>query len=69
LLGSAKTYNCQQVIFGPIVVPKETDALDETKDADKEFLLAMKMNSTTMCLLSLLLTDKSVRWLSTIVEP
>jgi hypothetical protein len=31
----AKIYNCQQVILVYVLVPNETDALYETKDADK----------------------------------
>jgi hypothetical protein len=59
LLGSAATYNSQQAILGTVVMPKSTDALDETQDADKKILLARKMNDTAMCLLNLSLTYKA----------
>jgi hypothetical protein len=58
LLGSTKTYKCHKDILGYIVVCKESDAFYEKKDADKNLLLARKMNSKTMCLISLPLTDK-----------
>jgi hypothetical protein len=54
LLGSADSYSCQQVV---IVVPKESDVLYETKDANKKFLLARKMNSPVMILLCLSMTE------------
>jgi hypothetical protein len=47
--------------LGCIVVPQQDDALDETQDADKKLLLARKMNSTAMCLLSLSLTDMVIQ--------
>jgi hypothetical protein len=58
LLGSATTYNCYQAILGTVTIPKATDVLDETQDADKKLLLARKMNDTAMCLLNVSFTDK-----------
>jgi hypothetical protein len=58
LFGSAATYNCKQEILGTVTIPKSTDVLDETQDADKQLLLAKTMNDTAMCLFSLSLTDK-----------
>jgi hypothetical protein len=40
-----------------VTVPKATDVLDETQDADKKLLLARKMNDTAMCLFNVSLTD------------
>jgi hypothetical protein len=50
LLCSAATHNYQQAILGTAAMPKSTDALDETNDADKKLLLARKINATAMCL-------------------
>jgi hypothetical protein len=58
LLVSAATYNCKQAILGTVTIPKASDVLDETKDADKRLLLARKMNDTVMCLFNLALTYK-----------
>jgi hypothetical protein len=58
LFGSAATYNYKQAVFVLVSIPKATDVLDETKDADKKLLLARKMNDTAMFLLILSLTDK-----------
>jgi hypothetical protein len=58
LLGSAATYNCKQAILATVTLPKATDVLDDTKDADKILLLARKRNDTAMCLFNLPLTDK-----------
>jgi hypothetical protein len=58
VLGSAATYNSKQEILGAVTIPKATDVLDETKGADKIFLLARKMNDTVMCLFNPPLTDK-----------
>jgi hypothetical protein len=40
------------------VVPAERTASDATDPAEKQLLLAKKMNSTAVCLLRLSLTDK-----------
>jgi hypothetical protein len=48
LLGSAASYSCKQAILGTATIPKATDVLDETQDADKQLLLAAKMNDTAM---------------------
>jgi hypothetical protein len=58
LIGSAAKYNCKQAILGTVTIPKTTDVLDETQDADKKFLLARKLNDTAMCLFNLSLTEK-----------
>jgi hypothetical protein len=58
LLGSAATYNCKQAILGTVTIPKATDVLVETQDADKKLLLARKMKDTAMCLFKLSLTGK-----------
>jgi hypothetical protein len=58
LPGSAATYNCKQANLGTVTIPKATDVLDETKEADKTLLLARKMNDTAMCLFNLSLADK-----------
>jgi hypothetical protein len=58
LFGSVATYNCKQANFGTVAMPKSTDDLEETKDAEKKLLLARKMNDTAMCLFNLLLTGK-----------
>jgi hypothetical protein len=58
LLGSATTYDCKQAILGTATIPKVTDVLDETQDADKKLLPARKMNDTAMCLFNLSLTNK-----------
>jgi hypothetical protein len=34
LLHFAKTFNCQLETLGSVAVPKETDVLDETKEAE-----------------------------------
>jgi hypothetical protein len=57
-LCSAATYNCKQAILGTVTIPKATDVLDETQDADKKLLLARKMKDTAMCLFILFVTDK-----------
>jgi hypothetical protein len=58
LIGSATTYNLKQAILDTVTIPKATDVLDETKDADKKLLMARKMNDTAMCLFNLSLTNK-----------
>jgi hypothetical protein len=58
LVGSAATYNCKQAILGTVTIPKATDVLDETQDADKKKLLARKINDTAMCLFNISLTEK-----------
>jgi hypothetical protein len=58
LIGSATTYNCKQAILGIVTIPKATDVLDESQDADKKLLLTRKINDTAKRLFNISLTDK-----------